>query len=232
MPTTLQNRQAEQDTNQKRQFEATLIILLIRWARKLSVEIVKGELVLIPHINSLQDILRSFELKVANAFKIKTLRRLNAVTLDDEILASLIIGIVEEQSSSSAAFVINTLQKKLNKLTPEEADLKKLSLLWLLDVIKHLRDTVSPTEVSGIAEHTKMITAFHVSVSLGIVLDHVWVTELDERVRLWHQEAQGQRVQVGDDFIVGPDKLRFPRDPKGSLVNIINCRCSAIVVRR
>jgi len=70
MPTTAQTRQAEQDTNQKRQFEAALIILLIRWARKLSVEIAKGELVLTHHVDSLQDILNSFELKVANAVKL------------------------------------------------------------------------------------------------------------------------------------------------------------------
>jgi hypothetical protein len=54
---------------------------------------------------------------------------------------------------------------------------------------------------------------------------------LDNRTREDHAAADGQRVPVGEPFIVGGESLEFPGDPAGSPEQVINCRCSTVLVR-
>ena len=57
-----------------------------------------------------------------------------------------------------------------------------------------------------------------------------WVTEADDKVRMTHEIAGGQTVDIDGLFLVGDSLMRFPMDtmydadPK----EIINCRCSVI----
>jgi len=61
----------------------------------------------------------------------------------------------------------------------------------------------------------------------------LWVDEGQEP-RAWHQRdaihngANGQVREVGEDFLVGGESLAFPRDPKGSPENTINCHCTVV----
>jgi len=57
-----------------------------------------------------------------------------------------------------------------------------------------------------------------------------WLTAKDERVRPEHHDADGQRVAVGQRFLVGGEYLEHPGDPVGSPGNIINCRCVTVPV--
>jgi len=63
-----------------------------------------------------------------------------------------------------------------------------------------------------------------------------WFSQKDDKVResldYDHVEADGQRVQIGQPFIVSGEALRYPGDPSGSLGNIINCRCFAIPIKK
>lgn len=43
-----------------------------------------------------------------------------------------------------------------------------------------------------------------------------------------HVAADGQTRKVDEDFNVGGEELSFPRDPKGSAKNTINCSCYSI----
>lgn len=56
-----------------------------------------------------------------------------------------------------------------------------------------------------------------------------WVTVGDELVRQSHIAADLQESENGG-FIVQGEFLRFPGDPQGSPSNVINCRCSAVIV--
>lgn len=58
-----------------------------------------------------------------------------------------------------------------------------------------------------------------------------WVTQGDERVRDWHEDADGQEVPVDQPFDVGGESLMYPGDPDGSPGNVINCRCFVFVSR-
>jgi hypothetical protein len=57
-----------------------------------------------------------------------------------------------------------------------------------------------------------------------------WITELDDKVRLTHELAEGQTVDIDGLFLVGDSLMRFPMetmyDPNPK--EIINCRCSCI----
>ena len=63
-----------------------------------------------------------------------------------------------------------------------------------------------------------------------------WFSQKDDKVResldFDHVEADGQRVEIGQPFIVSGESLRYPGDPSGSLGNIINCRCFAIPIKK
>jgi hypothetical protein len=52
-----------------------------------------------------------------------------------------------------------------------------------------------------------------------------WLAEDDARTRAAHRSADGQVVPVGAKFTVSGEQLWWPGDPRGSLANIINCRC-------
>lgn len=66
---------------------------------------------------------------------------------------------------------------------------------------------------------------------------HEWITARDDRVRPEgkpvppgygnHADVDGQVVKIGDEFRNG---LKYPNDPMGPAVEVINCRCVAVAV--
>lgn len=54
-----------------------------------------------------------------------------------------------------------------------------------------------------------------------------WIATLDDRVRQEHFLADGQIVREDQNFSVGGEELEYPGDPKASIWNIANCRCTA-----
>ena len=54
----------------------------------------------------------------------------------------------------------------------------------------------------------------------------VWMTEEDDKVRLWHEEVDQVQIPIDEMFEVGNDLMRFPHDYiNGSAENLVNCRC-------
>jgi len=61
--------------------------------------------------------------------------------------------------------------------------------------------------------------------STRLRLEKEWVSMADERTRVAHRGANGQRVEMNADFTVGGERMAYPGDPRGSAGNVINCRC-------
>ena len=61
------------------------------------------------------------------------------------------------------------------------------------------------------------------------LMEKVWVTMGDSRVREWHQKANWQTVPINDPFTVNGELLLFPGDSSmgASLDNTSGCRCHA-----
>lgn len=61
-------------------------------------------------------------------------------------------------------------------------------------------------------------------------LQKLWLATDDTRTRPTHNHAEGQRVPVGAPFIVGGFELQFPGDPSGPAHEVIQCRCTMLLV--
>lgn len=63
-------------------------------------------------------------------------------------------------------------------------------------------------------------------------LERLWLSTRDARTRPAHVIADLQRTTMTDPFTVGGEFLMFPGDPRGAPGNVINCRCTVLLVER
>lgn len=87
-------------------------------------------------------------------------------------------------------------------------------------------DRISRTEVAGAVNAG--VDAY--ARDSGRAWWRQWWSSLDSRVRGTHRIAHGQVVAPGERFLVGGDTLRYPGDPLGSAREVINCRCSTLLL--
>ncbi len=89
---------------------------------------------------------------------------------------------------------------------------------------------VARTEAIGAmnAGRTDAFTAF--AEESDEDLEKAWLATDDNRVRHTHEKADGQRQPLGSPFIVGGHELRFPGDPLGPPQEVIQCRCTMLLV--
>lgn len=52
-----------------------------------------------------------------------------------------------------------------------------------------------------------------------------WTAILDNNTRAAHAAADGQKVEIDQNFIVGGEQMKYARDPNASPRNIMKCRC-------
>lgn len=90
--------------------------------------------------------------------------------------------------------------------------------------------TVARTETIGALNAGRHDSFSAIVEETGEELEQQWLATLDGRTRPEHLEADGQRVPVGQPFIVGGEALMHPGDPAGSAANVINCRCTPLLV--
>lgn len=99
--------------------------------------------------------------------------------------------------------------------------------------------TVARTETLG-AMNAGRTDAFDAVVEeLGGDFEKMWLATEDTRTRKSHRDADGQRVPVGSPFLIGVDPdlglagvhLMQPGDPSGPANEIINCRCTTLLLR-
>jgi hypothetical protein len=83
-------------------------------------------------------------------------------------------------------------------------------------------DTAGQTHATGTL-NAAVSAAADAAQDRGVLVE--WVAILDTHTRDAHALADGQRQPAGVPFSVGGEELRFPGDPRGSLDNVINCRC-------
>ncbi len=80
---------------------------------------------------------------------------------------------------------------------------------------------------------TETISAMNAATLEGwrqskVVQGKEWLCSCDHRSRLWHKEANGQKVALEESFIVGGEKMLHPGDSSlgASAENVIHCRCT------
>ena len=83
------------------------------------------------------------------------------------------------------------------------------------------------TAVTG-AQNAGRVDGYKRAQDLGIDLMQEWMATLDNRTRHEHRLLHGQRVKVGEPFIIDGHKLMYPGDPNGAGYLVYNCRCTLI----
>lgn len=85
--------------------------------------------------------------------------------------------------------------------------------------------TIARTETHNAASFANH--SYHTTVSndLGVKMQKQWLSAQDGRVRPAHAAANGQVVDIDQDFIVDGLPMEYAGDPKGGAANVINCRC-------
>jgi hypothetical protein len=63
-----------------------------------------------------------------------------------------------------------------------------------------------------------------------VQFEKMWLATDDARTRKTHDAADGQRVPLDSTFIVGGFELEFPGDPSGPPQEVIQCRCTLLLV--
>lgn len=89
---------------------------------------------------------------------------------------------------------------------------------------------VARTETMGALNAGRQDAFAAVADELDVPFEQMWVATLDRRVRPTHRSADGQRVPAGQPFVVGGASLRFPGDPLGPGKEVIQCRCTTILL--
>lgn len=64
----------------------------------------------------------------------------------------------------------------------------------------------------------------------GEGMERMWLSTIDSRTRPSHVFADGQRVGLTEPFIVGGFPLMFPGDPSGPAGEVIQCRCTTLLL--
>lgn len=78
------------------------------------------------------------------------------------------------------------------------------------------------------AQNAGRIEVLQEAQGMGIQVQKVWLSTLDERTRPAHQMLDGQVAEVNEPFssILGP--IDYPGDPAADDANVWNCRCTLI----
>jgi len=95
---------------------------------------------------------------------------------------------------------------------------------------------VARTETIGALNGGRSDAYVAVADAIGGPFEQAWLATLDPRTRPAHRAADirgelAQRVPVGTPFVVGGEHLMHPGDPAGSAANVIQCRCSTLLLR-
>lgn len=87
---------------------------------------------------------------------------------------------------------------------------------------------IARTETHNAASFANNSYHQQVEKDLGIKMQKKWVATNDARTRSAHAQANGQIVDMNEDFMVGGVPMSYAGDPKGGVANVINCRCVII----
>lgn len=113
-----------------------------------------------------------------------------------------------------------------------------------IDAILDMSTTPRWENRSAVVARTESIGALNggrndgfttVAAQLGGTFERVWVATMfgptADNTRPSHRKADGQRSPVGGMFRVGDALLAYPGDPAGPAHEVIQCRCTTILVR-
>lgn len=141
----------------------------------------------------------------------------------DDFVKNIIISIVDKARSvndTTKSQLINYIKDRANLSTSELALLVKEKF----QDIKESRVNLVVTTTVTAGMNAGLLKAFK---DAGAKYK-IWLSMRDTRVRDTHLVADNQKVEIDKPFIVNGESLDFPGDPKASVKQVANCRCSLL----
>ena len=138
-----------------------------------------------------------------------------------------------------AVLPITAYTKKIIRLVLEEAAVQGLGAEETARYILRRTTDMNRNRVNRIVR-TESVRAMNIGSMVGaneskIVLDKIWITARDERVRGSHRRLDNNRFNDGEPIDMAdvfPNGCAFPGDPNGSGKETIQCRCRLGFVAR
>lgn len=92
---------------------------------------------------------------------------------------------------------------------------------------------IARTESIGALNGGRADGQTQIAAQLGGTWEKMWVATFDTRTRDSHRKAEGQRVPVTGLFSIGEGgaRMAYPGDPAGPPEEVIQCRCTTVLVR-
>ena len=87
------------------------------------------------------------------------------------------------------------------------------------------KDLIISSAIYGAYNAGTYDSALSGSQKTGKALHKTWQSSNDTSVREAHRALDGQRIPISEEFDVGGNKIRFPKDPLALPSMTINCRC-------
>nr|WTA71325.1 phage minor head protein [Micromonospora sp. NBC_00855] len=91
---------------------------------------------------------------------------------------------------------------------------------------------IARTEIHGAIEGGSLAAAQAVEQAIGAPMFKRWLATTDTRVRGSHAVADGQIVKLAEPFTIGRAELQHPGEAGGPAHEVINCRCTMLVMER
>jgi F like protein len=96
---------------------------------------------------------------------------------------------------------------------------------------RHRARVIARTEAVGAYNGGRFAGSLSIAKHLGGAWEKQWLATDDHRTRPTHVEADGQRVALTTPFTVGGFLGMFPGDPALPAQEVIQCRCTFMLVR-
>lgn len=146
--------------------------------------------------------------------------------------------VVNEYFNTRQLILSGITQRMANRIS-KTIEMGRADNLTLPQIAKLVSDKFLPISRSRAALIARTEThsaasfanhAYHETVEkdLGTKMSKTWVATSDLRTRSSHSAANGQTVDMNEDFLIGGVPMGFAGDSKGGARNVINCRCVII----
>lgn len=144
------------------------------------------------------------------------------VGVPDRVYASVRAEVIK---ATAQGWSIDDLSAKIHDILADED-----AQLW-----KNRARTIARTEAVGAYNAGRYAGFVSLASQLGGSWEKVWLETHDHRTRLTHREGEGgvggQRIALGELFKVGLGLGLHPGDPQLPPEELINCRCTTLLVR-
>ncbi len=192
----------------------------------------------VEHGQRMRDIIRKNVTRVFSEFSRETLRQLKVNPTSRQGVQ--IVAAIRGRADTYAADVLAQIAQRSDDWTAggvalwaadmQSDAIKYLTERWVGAMALRRAQTIAGNTVHQAASLAQQAAADAVMHETKKPLYRTWMTRRDSRVRDTHRAMHGITAAPDEVFTVpresgGHDEMRFPRDPRGSIENVANCRC-------